>query len=296
MAANWQGGDDFSFGPSFWDAVRRLRAEHRYRKYPAQGFWVPTDDVWPYREYDRHEDTNYRFGGSKDTVENVDDIKQSMRRSGQFQPGLLLYDPDAVDMADQGLFGMHLGEGNHRLAAARQLKRPYYLVDFQRSSRKPNAEGGKPPGTHRGVIAKKTLRPNQFGHVSSLADPDDFEQFAGKGMEAADAVGSPDDRAIVKAMGNKEAAKRILKAMGKAGRVLAPIAGAVGVLAGLQDPAEAMGMTVDKTEGNRWANKQRTAKMKAKEKKYYADKQAKAEKVNPMAKYGTHGSARKKGK
>lgn len=296
MAATWQGGDDFHFGPSFWDAVRRLRNEKETSKYPSRGYWVPTEDVWPYREYERDVDTNYRWGGGKETIDNVEDLKWSMMDYGQHEPGIMLYDPDAVDMGDKGLFGMYLGEGNHRAAAARQLKRPYYKVSFQRSRSTPNVHGGKPPGVQRGAIADKRIRPNEHGYVPGMANPDDFEEFKGKGISAKEAIGAPDDRAIVKAMGNVSAAKRILGAMTKAGKVLAPAAGLVGVLAGLQDPAEALGATVDKTEGNEWAKKKMTKKDKAAEKKYYADKQAKAEKVNPMAKYGTHGSARKKGK
>lgn len=293
------------FGPEFWDALRRIQAEfnttsrrggirtpgiRRIAEAVNKKQWVPTEDIWNYREYDRHIDSPYNDGGSAYTVENVDDIAESMKKSGQHTPGMLFYDPDYVDMADEGFFGAHLAEGNHRVAAARKLGRPYYLVEAHRSSRKPNAQGGKPEGVLRGVFAKENLRPDRSGYVPGMARPSDFEEFAGA-MDAGDKTGSPDDRAVVKAMGNKSSAKKALKAMVKAGKVLGPAAGMVGLIAGMSDPAEALGMTVDTTGGGLDT---RTAKDKKAEKAYYAKKQAAAEKINPMAAYGTRGSKRKR--
>lgn len=284
------------FGPEFWDALRRLQAEFRNSKYGhmPKTQWVPTEDIWDYREYDRHIDSPYNAGGSAATVANVDDIAESMKKSGQHTPGMLFYDPDYVDMADEGLFGAHLAEGNHRAAAARQLGRPYYLVEAHRSSRKPNREGGKPAGVLRGVRAKENLRPDRSGYVPGMARPSDFEEFAGS-MDAGNKIGSPDDRAIVKAMGNKSSAKKALKAMVKAGKVFGPIGGALGILAG-QDPMEAMAAGLLPVEKAGGGLDKRTAKDKKAEKAYYAKKQAAAEKRNPMAKYGKRGSAKRKKK
>ncbi len=288
------------FGDSFWEAFRRMRAEVESSKYPNKGQWVPTDEVWNYREYDRTDPEILRTGGSPESMANVEDIADSMKRSGQHFPGVMLYDPDYVGMADEGLYGMHLGEGNHRAAAARALGRPYYLVEFARSGRTPNKQGRTPSDVERRATAKPNIRPDRSGYVPGAASAKDFEEFS----EAIDAStgstgrGSPDDRAILKALGDKESAKRALGAMAKAGKVFGPAAGMIGLVAGLSDPLEAVGMTVEKTGGD--MPDKRTAKEKKAEQKaeraYYARKQAKAEKRNPMAKYGKRGSARRKKK
>lgn len=272
-----------SFGPDFWEALRRIQAEAATSKYPNRGWWVPTEDVWPYREFNRHNDNAGLRGGTRETVANVDDIAGSMRQHGQFEPGQLLYDPDYVDMPDKGLYGMHLGEGNHRVAAARRLGNPHFLVEFARSGRKPNRErvhgiDSTPAGAERRVQANKSITPNQFGYVPGTAGPDDFVEFEGKGIRADTGRGSPSDRAIVKAMGHKESAGRLLKGMKVAGKVLGPVGAAVAILSGMQDPAEALGATVDKAEGNSWARKQMTPAAKKAEKKYYRDKQARTDK------------------
>lgn len=278
-----------SFGPEFWQALRRIQAEAATSKYPNRGWWVPTDDVWPYREFNRHEDNVGYFGGTAETVENTDDLANSMRKHGQFDPGHLLYDPDAVDMSKQGLYGMHLGEGNHRVAAARKLGSPHFLVEFSRSSRKPNRErkhgaDSTPGGVRRGVTAKESILPNQFNYVPGNATPNDFVEFEGKGIRADTGRGSPSDRSIVKAMGHVGAAKRLLDGMKTAGKVLGPIAAVVGLASGMQDPAEALGATVDKAEGNNWAEKKYyTPAVKKAEKKYYADKRQKAIDSNPLS-------------
>lgn len=274
------------FGDSFWEALGRLRAEANTAKYPNKGGWVPTDEVWPYREFDRTNPEVLRTGGSPESVRNVEDIAESMKRTGQHSPGFMLYDPDYVGMADEGLYGMHLGEGNHRVAAARALGRPYFLVEFQRSGRKPNAQGRVPYGVERRATAKPSVRPNKNKYVPGSASAKDFEEFS-EAIDASTGRGSPEDRAIVKAFGDKESAKKALKAMVKAGKVLGPAAGMVGLLAGLSDPAEALGMTVEKTGGG--LPDKRTAKEKkadfARASKYYQKKWAKAEKYNPMARY-----------
>ena len=278
------------FGPEFWDALRRIQSEVRTSRRPnisvggaqRQTQWVPTEDIWNYREYDRHIDSPHGWaGGSSETVENVNDIAESMKKHGQHTPGMLFFDPDYADMADEGLYGGHIAEGNHRAAAAKQLKRPYYLVDVFQSSRTPNKEGGKPSGVLRGLSAKPNIKPDRYGYVPSRVRASDFKEFEGA-MDAGNKKGSPDDRAVLKAMGNKSAAKKALKAMVKAGKVLGPAAGMVGLFAGLSDPAEAVGMTVEKTGGGL---DKRTAKDKKAERAYYAKKWAKAEKYNPMARY-----------
>jgi len=290
------------FGPEFWDALRRIQTEFntssrrggiRMANADRKTQWVPTEDIWDYREYDRHIDSPYNAGGSSATVANVDDIAESMKKSGQHHPGWLYFDPDYVDMPNEGFYGGHLAEGNHRVAAARQLKRPYYLVDVFQDKRIPNAEGGKPSGVFRGLTAKPHIRPNRHDYIPSQVRASDFEEFEGA-MDAGDKTGSPDDRAIVKAMGNKSSAKRALSAMVKAGKVLGPAAGMVGLIAGMSDPLEALGATVDKAEGNEWSAKMLTKEDKARTKKYYADKQAAAERINPMAAYGKRGSKRKR--
>lgn len=286
------------FGDSFWEAFRRMRAEVESTKYPNRGEWVPTDEVWDYREYDRTAPESLRTGGSPESMENVEDIADSMKRSGQHSPGHMLYDPNYVEMADEGLYGMHLGEGNHRAAAARALGRPYYLVEFARSNRTPNVVGRAPRGAERRATAKPNIRPDRFGYVPGTASAKDFEEFS-EAIDASTGRGSPDDRAILKALGDKESAKRALKSMAKAGKIFGPAAGMIGLAAGLSDPAEALGMTVEKAgESNAWARKKMGKKaynkMKREEAAYYRKKQAALEKRNPLARYGERGSARKK--
>jgi hypothetical protein len=87
---------------------------------------------------------------------------------------------------------------------------------------------------------------------------------------------------MVKALGNPSAAKRIVEAMARAGRVFGPAAGAVGVIAGLSDPAEALGATVDRAGDTNWAKKKVTPQMRRQERRYY-DEKRKAERArNPL--------------
>ena len=282
-----------SFGPDFWKALKRIQAEKATLRGKPRGSWLPTADVWPYREYNRHEDNLGLFGGSPETVNHVETLKASMDKVGQSDPGHLLYDPYVVEKPSEGLYGMHLGEGNHRIAAAKALGNPHYLVALSESQRKPNYEhgtkaylpdGSRPGGTRRNAIAKKSIRPNEYDYIPSNAHPSDFEEFAGKSIDpVAGKPGSPSDRSIVSSLGHSSAAKRLLSSMKVAGKVLGPVAGAVGLVAGLSDPMEALGATVDKTEGNKWAKKQKTPAMKKSEKKYYSDKRQKAIDSNPIA-------------
>jgi hypothetical protein len=291
------------FSNDFWKALKRIQWEKATTKHPPRGSWVPTEDVWPYREYNRHDDNALIFGGNKDTVENVKALKESIAKSGQFEPGHLVFDPYVADLPEEGLYGMHLAEGNHRLAATRALGNPHYLAQFSQSERKPNTDhrwhplpdGSRPPDTKREVIAKENIRPNVHNYIPELAHPSDFEEFAGKSIDTVKGKpGSPADRSIVASLGHSPAAKRLMGAMKVTGKVLGPILAVAGLASGMQDPAEALGATVDKAEGNKWAKKQYTPAVKKAEKKYYAKKQAAAEKVNPMAKYGTYGSAKNK--
>lgn len=92
----------------------------------------------------------------------------------------------------------------------------------------------------------------------------------------------------------KDAGKKGLKSLGP----LSWVAGAGALAAGYADPAEALGMTVDKAgESNSWARKKMGEKawkkMLREEKAYYARKQRRREKANPIAAYGRRGSKRR---
>ena len=276
-----------SFGPDFWKALKRIQWEKATTKHPPRGSWVPTEDVWPYREYNRHEADAIFSGGNEDTVKHVKDLKGSIAKSGQVEPGELLFDPDHADMAERGLYGMHLGEGNHRLAAARALGNPHYLATIHQSTRKPNSgmpAGFRPASTKREVIAKESIRPDANNYIPASAHPSDFEEFDGKAIDPVKGKpGSPADRSIAASLGHSPAAKRLMGAMKVTGKVLGPIAAVVGLASGMQDPAEALGATVDKAEGNHWAKKHYTPAVKKAEKKYYADKRQKAIDSNPLS-------------
>lgn len=70
--------------------------------------------------------------------------------------------------------------------------------------------------------------------------------------------------------------------MAKAGKVFGPAAGAIGLVAGLNDPAEALGATVGRAGDTKWARKQVTPKMRREERRYYADKRARQRAASPL--------------
>lgn len=283
------------WGDGFWEAVRRARTAGN-RKYPMEWSrpvaWVPLDQVERYRAVDR--DVNVPLlGGDELTIEEVDNKEKSLREKGFTGPGFFIFD-DNKDLMQQG-------EGHHRSAAARRLKdagkygaltgfghQPMYVVRGDLNPRESTHYGSLIYPSHATPVDPDA----RFGGLES---PTTIQQLKEAGAIEYDPKkpGSPEDRATVKAMSNKEEAKKYLKAMIKAGRVLGPIGGALGILAG-QDPVEAMAaglLPVEKTGGGL---DKRTAKDKKAAKAYYAKKQADAEKKNPLAAYGKRGSKRKK--
>lgn len=267
------------FPPEFWESLRRVRSSGDQRVRDV--LWMPTDDVYPFREYER-DSRSRAVGGGRHTRRRVAGLIRALRSEGQREPVSLLWDPQSWGNLlghNTSLSGMFLGEGNHRLAASRRMGRPFILTEIARSSAYANPEI-KPDNVTRTV--EWTGKPGPGNYYPSYPDPDDFPEFRGKVIRPNGSVGSPDDRAIVKALGNQAAAKRILGAMTKAGKVFGPAAGAIGLVAGLNDPAEALGATVEKAGDTRWARKQMTPAMKRQERKYYADKRAKQRASNPL--------------
>jgi len=272
------------FGPDFWEALRRVRAAGNRPAWSEPMAWVPLSAVESYRAVDRDSDVP-AIGGSAETQDEVGRKERSLRKKGHKHAGYFIVDDN------EGL--MQQGEGHHRSAAQRRLKnagvrgfdyQPMYLVRGNLSPSK---------STHRGslYLPSRVTMADKNARFGSLESPLAIEELSDSIEYDPKKPGSPDDRAILKALGDKESAKRALGAMAKAGKIFGPAAGMIGLAAGLSDPAEALGMTVDKTGGGLDT---RTAKDKRAERAYYAKKQAAAEKRNPMAKYGKHGSARKK--
>lgn len=267
------------FPPQFWESLRRVRSSEDQRVRDV--FWMPTDDVYPFREYER-DSRSRSVGGGRGTRRRVAQLIRTLRSEGQREPVSLLWDPQSWGNLlghNTSLSGMFLGEGNHRLAASRRLGRPFILTEIARSSAYANPEL-KPNNVTRTV--EWTGKPGPGNYYPSYPNPDDFPVLQGKVIRPNGIPGSPDDRAMVKALGNSSAAKRIVDAMARAGRVFGPAAAAVGVLAGLNDPAEALGATVDRAEGNNWAKKKVTPQMRRQERRYY-DEKRKAERArNPL--------------
>lgn len=248
--------------------------------------WVPLDQVERYRAVNRDIDVPL-LGGDERTIEEVDNKEKSLRKKGFTDPAYLIFDDDKNLMQQ--------GEGHHRSAAARRLKdagvtgfshQPMYVVRGELNPRE---------STHHGsLIYPSDATPvDPDARFGGIENPKTIQELEGAIEYDPEKPGSPEDRAIVKAMGNKEAAKKHLKSMIKAGRVLGPIGGALGILAG-QDPVEAMAAGLLPVERTGGGLDKRTAKAKKAEKAYYAKKQADAEKKNPMAAYGKRGSKRKK--
>lgn len=262
------------FPPEFWDALRRVKAAPK--RYSHDVYWFPTSDVYDFREYERDSAARY-LGGGPDTKGRVADLADDIRLRGQQEAAWLSWLPDAYG---KSVGVIHLAEGNHRVAALRQLDAPYTLAALDRGSRMPNVQKEAPPDVKRGVVWQGDPGPGNY--YPKHPDPNQFRDFRGKTMIPDGRPGAPDDRAIVKALGNASAAARILSAMAKAGRVFGPAAGAVGLVAGLNDPAEAVGATVDRAGDTNWARKKVTPAMKRAERKYYADKVAKARARNPL--------------
>lgn len=262
------------FSPEFWESLRRVKAAPK--SYGHAVYWFPTSDVYDFREYDR--DSDFSRGLMRGR-ERVDEITDDLRLRGQQSAAWLLWNPKAWGVDSLGV--MHLGEGNHRVAALKnRLDFPFTLAAIDRSPRIPNADSSPPRGVARTV--QWTGKPGPGGYYPKHPDPDEFPDFKGKAIRPDGRPGSPNDRAMVKALGNPSAAKRIVEAMARAGRVFGPAAGAVGVVAGLSDPAEAVGATVDRAGDTRWARRQVTPAMKRAERKYYADKRAKQRAKNPL--------------
>lgn len=262
------------FPAEFWESLGRVKAAPK--RYSHDVYWFPTSDVYDFREYERDSDVSRGTGYGR---ERVDELADDLRRRGQQSEAWLLWSPKAWGVDSLGT--MHLGEGNHRVAALRnRLDAPYTLAAIDRSTRTPNIDTPAPRGVTRTV--EWTGKPRAGGYYPKNPDPNDFPLFKGKAIAPDGKPGAPDDRAIVKALGNQAAAKRILGAMTKAGKVFGPAAGAIGLVAGLNDPAEALGATVEKAGDTRWARKQMTPAMKRQERKYYADKRAKQRASNPL--------------
>lgn len=266
------------FPPEFWDSLRRIK-KREGRPYYMNGdaVWLPTEDVWRFREFERGSD-DPRFGGGQFFQDGVARLEAQLMHEGQREPVTLMWNPR--------LNSMHLGEGNHRVSAARNIGQQYVYTMINKSERVPNESWvpemplEKPPGAERSNVWLGTK--GAGGYIPTYPDANEFDHFKGKAIRPGRLAGSPSDRAIVKALGNQSAAKRILGAMTKAGKVFGPAAGAIGLVAGLNDPAEALGATVEKAGDTRWARKQVTPAMKRQERKYYADKRAKQRASNPL--------------
>jgi hypothetical protein len=243
----------------------------------GEASWLPTEDVWRFREFDRGGD-DPRFGGGQFFQDGVARLEAQLRYEGQREPVTLLWNPR--------LHAMHLGEGNHRVAAARNIGQKYIYTMVNKSERVPNESWmpeiplEKPPGAERSNVWLGTK--GAGGYIPTYPDVNDFDHFKGKSIRPGRLAGSPSDRAIVKALGNRSAAKNLLTAMTKAGKVFGPAAGAIGLVAGLNDPAEALGATVGRAGDTKWARKQVTPKMRREERRYYADKRARQRAANPL--------------
>lgn len=261
------------FPPQFWESLRRVKAAPK--QYSHDVYWFPTSDVYDFREYERDADLSRGTGYGR---ERVDELADDLRLRGQQEPAVLSWFPDAYGKS----FGIvHLSEGNHRVAALRnRLDMPYALAALDRSGRMPNLQSEAPEGVRRGVIWQG--QPGPGNYYPKHPDPNEFRDFRKKTILPSGLPGSPDDRAMVKALGNPSAARRIVDAMARAGRVFGPAAGVVGVIAGLNDPAEALGATVDRAGDTNWAKKKVTPQMKRQERRYY-DQKRKAERArNPL--------------
>ncbi len=244
-------------------------------------YWMPTEDIYQFREYDRDSRSN-AVGGGRGRRNRVGKLMMALRSEGQREPVSLLWDPQGWGKLlghNTSLTSMFLGEGNHRVAASRRLGRPYVLTEIVRSSAFPNTEV-KPDGVTRNV--EWMGQPGPGNYYPKFPDPDEFPEFRGKAIRPEGLPGSPDDRAVVKSLGNAGATARILGAMAKAGRVFGPAGAVVGVAAGLSDPAEALGATVGRAGDTKWARKQVTPKMRREERRYYADKRARQRAANPL--------------
>lgn len=264
-----------AFPPEFWDSLRRVKAAPK--RYSHDVYWFPTSDVYDFREYER-DGGAVHLGGGNETRSRVAELADDIRLRGQQEPAWLSWLPDAYG---KSVGVIHLAEGNHRVAALRNhLDMPFTLTALDRGHRRPNVQKDAPSDVKRGVVWQGEPGPGNY--YPKHPDPNQFRDFRGKTITPSGLPGSPDDRAIVKALGNEAAAKRILGAMTKAGRVFGPAAGAIGLVAGLNDPAEALGATVDKAGDTRWAQKKVTPAMKRAERKYYADKRAKQRASNPL--------------
>lgn len=123
--------------------------------YPHNAEWVPTETIWMLREYDRR----HRGAG------NVLGIQQSLALFGFTAPVIITYYQHSKTAL--------LGEGNHRVAAARRLNMPFTLARVVRnldyhgsrhsSSRRPVPVPGV-GGDGRGYV-KADLAPSEIGLV-----------------------------------------------------------------------------------------------------------------------------------
>ena len=267
-----------AFPQEFWESLRRIRNRQGRSYYMnADAAWLPTEDVWRFREFDRTSG-DPRYGGGQFFQDGVSRLEAQLRYEGQREPVTLMWNPRRDTM--------HLGEGNHRVAAARNIGQKYIYAMVNQSERVPNSSWvpemplDKPPGAERSNVWLG--KSGAGGYIPTYPDVNDFVHFKGRAIRPGRLAGSPSDRAIVKALGNPSAAKRLVDAMARAGRVFGPAAGAVGVVAGLSDPAEALGVTVDRAGDTNWAKRQMTPQMKRRERRYYNQKRKAQRARNPI--------------
>lgn len=117
--------------------------------FPRNAEWVPTDVMWSLREYDRRTTDKAR----------VDRIAESLRRFGFTSPVIITYHQHERTVL--------LGEGNHRVAAARQAGLPYVLARVWRISQ----EYGPRHHTSRRPVPVRGVDPDRFGYVKADLKP-----------------------------------------------------------------------------------------------------------------------------
>jgi len=113
---------DWTTGMALRDVIRRWQENGEKMYDRSMPVMVPLSDLWPHREY------TWKRGSARRSPEEWDDLAASMKRGWQKR------EPLHFSIGRKG--GAKVGEGNHRLAIARQLGIKQIPVEFHFQSGK----------------------------------------------------------------------------------------------------------------------------------------------------------------
>ena len=146
------GGSDSSSGHELTDKVIELSKDGVGRD--AKVEWVPIETIDRMKEYDRADPTQAEIS-PEDARQNIDELKESIKAKGFEEPLILEYSP-----RDRHAY---LGEGNHRLAAAKELGLTHVPVTAFKNY-------GELKG-HDGAVQVQGIEPDVSGYIPEQLKP-----------------------------------------------------------------------------------------------------------------------------